>query len=231
MVYYLPNCGRRLCVKQNPPRLQLIPFFLFVECVIYVLFLTLDLLDHFELSLWVKYSGSLFCAAFSLTGRDRITQAALALTAIADWFLHIQNTHWLFGIFLFLCVQSLYQLRLHREGCPGDIRLRIGLTAALMALLFPLNMVTPLNLLAMLYFSQLIANIILAWSFSSAGLFAWGLTLLSGCDLCVGLLHAPLLPPSFCAVAGFGIWLFYLPSLVLIALSALSPKEAFYENK
>ena len=57
-----------------------------------------------------------------------------------------------------------------------------------------------------------------------AALCALGLTLFVGCDACVGLFNAlPAHSPLYPAVS-VGMWLFYLPSQVLIALSA---KEEF----
>ena len=94
-------------------------------------------------------------------------------------------------------------------------------------------MASPLNLLAGLYFSQLLSNTILAWTRRGRRwrLFALGLTLFVGCDVCVGLFNAlPPGSPRYFAVS-IGMWLFYLPSQVLIALSALPPKEEVYENQ
>ena len=59
------------------------------------------------------------------------------------------------------------------------------------------------------------------------GRIALGLTLFVGCDLCVGLFNARLsgsLPLHL--LVYLGMWFFYLPSQVLIALSALPEKEA-----
>lgn len=54
----------------------------------------------------------------------------------------------------------------------------------------------------------------------SLALFAWGLSLFVCCDVCVGLwnLSVPL-PPALLEFARVGMWLFYLPSQVLIVLS------------
>ena len=88
-------------------------------------------------------------------------------------------------------------------------------------------MASPVNLLAGLYFSQLLSNTIPAWTRRGRQrrIFAAGLTLFAGCDLCVGLFNV--LPPGsapYIAVS-VGMWLFYLPSQVLIALSAFPGKE------
>ena len=87
-------------------------------------------------------------------------------------------------------------------------------------------MASPVNLLAAVYFSQLLSNTALSWTLRGAPWrrFALGLTLFVGCDACVGLFNAlPAHSPLYPAVS-VGMWLFYLPSQVLIALSA---KEEF----
>ena len=72
-----------------------------------------------------------------------------------------------------------------------------------------LDLCTPLNLLAGVYFPQLLCNAALAWKRDRV--LALGLTLFIGCDVCVGLWN-------LFGIAGAGMWAFYLPSQVLIAL-------------
>ena len=218
------------------PRLLTLGF-LSAEFYLYLSFLRLDLLDQNSTSTPLKYTGTLLCLAFSvlcaLLGGDRLVPFALLLTCAADWFLLIQNDHLPLGVTLFLCVQGLYFLRLHRAG--GSLRLlwlRLALAVVLTAapLLIP-GMATPLNLLAMLYFSQLLSNTVLAWILPPLRQFALGLTLFVGCDVCVGLFNAFSLPPALFAAVAVGMWFFYLPSQVLIALSARPTKEVPNENK
>lgn len=202
--------------------------FMAVEGVLYLAFLTLDISGRGGETLWLKYAGILLCLAFAffctLRGGDRLVAPALLFTAGADWFLLIQNDHLILGVVLFLCVQALYFLRLHRVGGSRKLLwLRLALAVILISapLLIP-GMNTPLNLLAMLYFSQLLSNTVLAWTLPSMRTFALGLTLFVGCDVCVGLFNAFPLPSALSAVVSVGMWFFYLPSQVLIALSAHS---------
>jgi len=74
-----------------------------------------------------------------------------------------------------------------------------------------------------LYFSQLVSSTLLAWSVRR-WIFAAGLTLFVCCDLCVGMFNLGILR----AFSSVGMWLFYLPSQVLIVLSA---KEVTHEAK
>lgn len=205
--------------------------FLPVEGILYAFFLLLDVTGSSDATVPVKYAGILLCLAFALLcafkGGDRLIPAALALTACADWFLLVRNDCYVLGVALFLCVQTVYFFRLRRGGAPAAWPLRSGLALGLGLAAYAVGLATPLNLLAMLYFSQLLSNTALAWTRKGKGArrFALGLTLFVGCDACVGLFNA--LPPgsALYPAASIGMWLFYLPSQVLIALSALPEIE------
>ncbi len=206
--------------------------FLAAEGLLYAAFLALDLTGRGGDTIFLKYGGILLCVLFTLAsalkGGDTLVPVALALTAGADWFLLVRNDRYALGIALFLCVQTVYFLRLRRAGAPAAWPLRAGLALAAGLGLYALNMASPVNLLAGLYFSQLFSNTILSWARKGGRwrTFAAGLTLFVGCDICVGLFNAlPPAVPLYFAVS-VGMWLFYLPSQVLIALSALPEKEA-----
>ena len=205
----------------------LLSSFLSVEGALYALFLALDLTGRGGQSVPLKYAGILLCLAFSLLGTDRLVSLALALTAGADWFLLVRNDHYALGVALFLCVQTVYYLRLRRAGADSAWPLRSALALGAGLGVYALHMASPVNLLAALYFSQLVSNTLLAWTLKGAPrrAFALGLTLFVGCDVCVGLFNVlpPGSPPYL--AASVGMWLFYLPSQVLIALSALPGKE------
>ena len=210
---------------------RLVPMFLALEGVLYAAFLTLDLAGRGGMSVPVKYAGVLLCLLFALLcaawGGDRLVPIALALTAGADWFLLVRNDHYALGVALFLGVQTVYYVRLRRAGADSAWPLRSALALGAGLGIYALRMASPVNLLAALYFSQLVSNTLQAWRLKGRRwqTFALGLTLFAGCDVCVGLFNA--LPPDsspYFAVS-VGMWLFYLPSQVLIALSALPEKE------
>ena len=210
--------------------------FLGLEAVIYAAFLALDLTGRGGQTIPIKYGGILLCLAFALLcalrGGDKLVPVALALTAGADWFLLVRNDCYALGVALFLCVQTVYFLRLRRAGTENGYFLRSGLALGAGLAVYAAGMATPLNLLAALYFSQLLSNTALAWIRKGRlwRLFALGLTLFVGCDACVGMFNA--LPPAspLFPAASAGMWLFYLPSQVLIALSALPEKEVSHEE-
>ena len=207
--------------------------FLIVEGILYALFLSMDMSVDRDQTIPIKYFGILLCLGFALLacvqwGGDRLVPLALALTAGADWFLLVRNDHYAVGIALFLCVQTVYYLRLRKDGAPDGWPLRAGLALCAGLGLYALDMASPLNLLAGLYFSQLLSNTILAWTLRgrTARRFALGLTLFVGCDVCVGCFNLQLSNSLFLHLLVYlGMWAFYLPSQVLIALSALPRKE------
>ena len=205
--------------------------FLVLEGGLYAAFLAMDLAGLGGLSIWPKYAGILLCVLFAclsaLRGGDRLVPPALALTALADLFLLVLNRHYVLGVAIFLGVQTLYLLRLRRAGAGQALSLRALLALGLGLAVYVLGLASPLNLLCALYFSQLLANACLAWTVRGrrGRVFALGLTLFIGCDVCVGLFNLPqLVPPPLHDFARVGMWLFYLPSQALIALSAL-PEE------
>lgn len=205
--------------------------FLAMEGGLYAGFLMLDGLGRTEFSIALKYAGILLCLTFALLsaarGGDWLIPTDLAFTAGADWFLLVRNDCYAVGVALFVCVQTVYYLRLRRLGAKNGSWLRSGLALCAGAGLYLLKLAQPLNLLAGLYFSQLLSNTIIAWTLRGKRnrLFAVGLTLFVGCDVCVGLFHV--LPPDVPAYHGVavGMWAFYLPSQVLIALSARPEQE------
>lgn len=205
----------------------LLSSFLSVEGALYAMFLVLDLVGQGSRAVPLKYGCVLLCLAFSLLGTDRLVPLALALTVCADWFLLVRGDHYALGVALFLCVQTVYYLRLRRAGADSAWPLRSALALGAGLGVYALHMASPVNLLAALYFSQLLANTITAWTRKGKRWrrFALGLTLFVGCDVCVGLFNARIGGLALYYFAAVGMWLFYLPSQVLIALSTLPEKE------
>lgn len=216
-------------MKGKPIPAALTAVFLAAEAVLYAVFLTLDILGRSEQTLWLKYAGILLCLAFAalcaLRGGDKLVAPALLLTACADWFLLIRSERLMLGVALFIGVQAIYLLRLYKAGAGAAVPLRLMLILVMLAILFWMDVASPLTLLALFYFSQLLANTILAWGIPRMRRFALGLILFVGCDVCVGLFNSPDLFPGLTSLVSVGMWFFYLPSQVLIALSAMPEKE------
>lgn len=168
----------------------------------------------------LKYLSVLCCFAAALphcrTADGRLTAAALALTAAADWFLLVQDGQELRGVALFCAVQGLYALRLDR--------LRAAAPALLPCRAIPLAAfvcgVPPLPALALFYYTNLVLNVgqsvLRCGQSRAAARFCAGLVLLFCCDTCIGLSRLGL-----CPAAQRAVWLFYLPSLLCIASSSI----------
>ena len=216
----------------------IVAVFLAAESILYGVFLLQDIAGHSAGNILFKYSSILLCLGFSFLcarrGGDRLVFPALALTALADLFLLVLGQYLTLGVLLFLGVQMVYLIRLRRTLGKGWHLLRSFLPFLIGAGMSAVGQASPPNLLAGLYFSQLAVNTLLAWQLPERNgrLFAAGLTLFVGCDLCVGIFNTPaLFPASLYAFARVGMWLFYLPSQVLISLSALPKKGGSHETE
>lgn len=198
---------------------------------LYLWFLILDVTRAGD-STWVKFAAICLCFLVSLTGcktaDGRLVALALAFTVGADWFLLVLDDHYRVGIALFLVVQLLYAHRLyrHRGSWISRYVLLRGLGLALL-LFSAMTGRDILPALSLFYFSNLAAN---ACESTRPFLtsrpadvlddplrdrFSIGLYLFVACDICVGAWNLGLFP----GFARVGMWLFYLPSQVLIVLS------------
>lgn len=213
-----------------------VKWFCLLEGAIYAAFLYLDLFRPD--SCWdvpLKYAGILLCVALAFSlARDsdgRLMCAALSLTALADLFLLVLDLHYLLGVSCFCAVQILYLIRIRRlrDGALWpELLLRAALTAAALVIAAGLGVLEPLTALSLFYFVQLAVNAALSFRLGRRYLcFSLGLCLFIGCDLCVGLHDLSLFlsgagtGPLF-SFARVGMWLFYLPSQVLLTLSIRS---------
>ena len=189
----------------------------------------MDLLELGRAGDPVKFSSIVLCAAFcfywSRRGGDGLVAGAMALTLCADFFLLVLDRDYALGVAVFCLVQGLYFLRLCR--CMGR-RPRWLLRGVIFALglgaLWGMAALTALNTLAIFYFANFVGNALSALEVPGrrGRLFALGLWLFLCCDICVGVHNAQLLLPQWGARAvQVGMWLFYLPGQVFIALSTL----------
>jgi len=211
---------------------KLAAVFIIIEALLYAAFLTQDIAGINLGGSVLKYISILLCLVFAAVcafrGGDKFVFPALILTALADLFLLVLNRHFIVGVLIFLGAQTVYLIRLRFTFSKRFTLLRIALPVLIAVLMFALKMGTVLNLLAGLYFSQLVVNALQAWTAKGRRwrVFAIGLTLFIGCDLCVAIFNTQaLFPAALVSFAEVGMWLFYLPSQVLIALSAMAKGE------
>ena len=206
--------------------------FVLIQGCLYAAFLTLDLaVPGSGWDMPLKYLSILLCLLFVLRvghGSDRaLMGTALSFTLLADLFLLVLDRCYPMGVASFCVVQLLYLARILRTR-PGAIPLRLALRAlvtwAALTAVWILSALEPPTCLSLFYFAQLVCNAGDALTLGSRyRLFALGLLLFIGCDLCVGLQNLsawlPQAPAPLLAFSRVGMWLFYLPSQVLLALS------------
>lgn len=166
--------------------------FLGLEAALYAAFMALDLTGGSGDP--VKYASIAMCLVFSVLfacrGGSRLMAAAMALTLGADTFLLLLNDWYGAGVALFCGVQGLYLIRILRRCGRSLWGLRLFLVGAAWAGLWALGLLSPLNLLAAVYFANFLVNACQALSLSMP-LFAWGLWLFLLCDVCVGVHNQP----------------------------------------
>ncbi len=202
--------------------------FLAAEAVIWASFLFLDLFRGGAGSVPLKFGGVALCFLFAYwhlpLGGDRLTAAALGLTVAADVFLLVLDRHYLLGVALFCAVQGCYLARVSRAGGGRTLwPLRLMLCTAALTFLYCLGLLDLLNALSLVYFANFFCNVLQAAFLTGRRnrLFFAGLLLFLCCDACVGVFNQPgLFPATLANFASIGMWLFYLPGQVLIALSS-----------
>lgn len=190
-------------------------FFLITEFLIYILFIILDI-NHLD-SAYIKYLGIALCLVFSIYRKNHIKSFAMLFTFTADFFLLVINKYYEIGLISFICAQICYIYFLGNIYKPYFNRfllIRLIIVIFGTIVLFISNNMSILNELVLIYFSNLVINTVQAF-FSKNSIFAIGLLLFVCCDVCVGLHNIN----AAYSVATFLMWVFYLPSQVLIVLA------------
>lgn len=207
--------------------------FLIVEAFLYGIILT----SGGDLLVYSCFSSIVICfvhALIHLKQGDKFLIVGLACTVMADLCLVVWSpVQRLWGMVFFLAAQSLYAIRLHRQIRSNALLIiRISLTVVALAVtVIVLKEATDaLALVSLCYYANLIMNIVTAFAdFRSNKLLSIGFALFLLCDTVIGLqvacggylpiedgslLHQIIFMPFNLA------WFFYLPSQVLISLSA-----------
>lgn len=204
--------------------------FIGIETLLYIIFLMLDFMK--EPSAHIKYLSICLCLAVSLyilkVKHSYMCFVAMALTLIADTFLLLLDDYYIVGVSAFCVVQTIYAKRLMSHSGMKSVIPRIALFLTAIVVLRLLDSLDYLTALSAWSFTQLMANVIHGFlikkQFAGGNIFAAGLLLFWACDACVGLNNLINYIPEFTyagiiAIASFCMWLFYLPSQVLIVLS------------
>ncbi len=199
-------------------------------------FITKDLKNTYSVTL--KYSAIVLCFIISLLikshgygKRDKsLVQLARIFTLIADYFLAI-SSNYIMGVFFFSLVQITYIIRHsimensnYKNLMFFIVSLSIALTVSLRIEITSIE--KNLVVLALIYASLLTTSLYCSVSTITRGkysqktswIIALGMFLFFMCDLNVGLYNI-VARGNIKFFLGFLIWLFYLPSQLLLTLS------------
>ena len=167
----------------------------------------------------LSYGTLVICALFAVYAfvrkKDRknsLLLVASLLTLAADYFLVYVNDHHVIGVLLFCLVQMTYALQLNNGK---TVILRVLLLAVIWSVLYISGNLSLLSVLAIFSFVNLLINCIDAVS-GKKWIEAVGLVLFLLCDLNVGLSYLNVNPE----LTGLLLWVFYVPSQVLLRLAA-----------
>ena len=211
---------------------------LLVELFLYTLFLYFDFNDiNIEISNWLKYVGIIICFLTSLipifSKNSAKTQYfipfSLFFTLVSDYFLLINTDKnlYIFGVVIFIIVQLSYfiyieTLKKNKTSFLISLIFRIVLSSMLIIILSILQF-DLLSIVSACYFVELLMNFITSLSLIKINkfflIFSIGLLLFIGCDISVGLTNLDLFEGHIKNLVSNLMWIFYLPSQVLISFS------------
>lgn len=205
--------------------------FLILEITLYPLILKTG-------NMWIMFTSIVLCFLFSImhirTG-DPYIPVALGFTVAADFFLVLCGSDWrVWGMAFFLCVQSVYAIRLQRRKPSRPflfIRIILSILSIILCITILGKSTDVLAIISIGYYANLLISIIEGYAqFRNNRWFPIGMTLFLLCDTVIGLqalfsgyltvslspVLASILYPNFNLA-----WLFYLPSQVILSLSTI----------
>ena len=220
--------------------------FILVQTVIYIVYNVLSAKQPKD-PIEIKYAGILLCLAVSAVmiyfNRDAdsvIATAAMVFTAISDLFILVLDDYFKIGLATFIVAHSLYFYRLYHGRAKKiwiSLAVRAVVAAALIGIVCGVFGADLLIVEAGIYLVLLVGNCVESLIMCNRGLknilFAIGLLLFLGCDICVGLKHGSMvgvnLSPKIYDFVVYMIWVFYLPSQVLITCALLKKGPCYKE--
>lgn len=231
---------------------KLMKIFIGMELLIYVLFIYFDIFrpSLYVLSNYMKFLSIIICVfyvilsfPFRTKNLDRwLILLAILFTLTSDWFILIRDRY-NYGLVTFILVQYLYLIRIHYHNKKvtvaffmGKLLVNMAIASCIITILLFLKVdVDSLVLLSLFYFTTFIMNVLYGiYQYhmrkdNSFLLFLVGLFLFLLCDINVGIFnitsYVTISANWFMVIEKFsvvGMWMFYLPSQVLISLSCLT---------
>lgn len=188
--------------------------FVLLEICIYICFIIMDF-KKIDSSL-IKYVGVILCLLNSLLNKNILISLSLLFTLISDYFLLLTDYNVLLGVFMFVLVQFIYMFFLYKNGCKLYLPIRLFFYVICIGFIIS-KQFTLIYILALFYFSTLVMNTISSYSNHKLLILSVGLSLFIGCDICVGL-HNIMNYGIIYKIVTMMMWVFYLPSQVLISI-------------
>lgn len=235
-------------LKKLPLKYLILLAFFVIEAVIYAVYNVMAALNAPD-PIYLKYAGILLCLAVSLvpavmsdrTADNILLCVALLFTAVSDLFIMVLE-YYEIGVITFTVAQCVYFYRLYADRLKKiyiSLGVRLGVMVVLIITFAAIGKLDLLVSECIIYITMLVGNV--ADSFvickRSVGnlLFAIGLLLFLGCDICVGLFNFGTvlnveLPRWLTATVPIAIWVFYLPSQVLITSTGYIKIKASNSN-
>lgn len=191
---------------------------------------------------------------FARKTNNRIIIIPFMFTVLADVHLLILDDYYVFGTILFCIVQLCYAARImFKYNSENDsvgnfinslkvresdlfniitVVIRILIYSIVMISLYINNQINALTVFALLSYTLLFTNVLFSLisvkKIKNGFLFFIGLLLFLLCDTCVGIKNIDMFynfPSDILKSASILIWIFYLPSQVLLALSFIINTE------
>ena len=200
---------------------------------LYLSFLTIDIytIHNSTFSSILKYISILLCFILSLlfyqksTNRkdSRLVCLALLCTLAADVFL-LFGLNQIFGVFLFCIVQLIYL----RRFSPRNFKIGAYISASIFLFLSICKIIS-FSLPTLYIIAGLYAYLIIACTISTfftplpkfnRTCVQVGMILFMLCDLNVALFNTLPSNSGYYHIAAFSMWLFYLPSQLLLSISS-----------
>lgn len=236
-----------MIIIKNHVKILIVKLVLFIELIIYCAFIYIDYTNNFKTvySSVLKYFGILLCLFLSIligsNGHDKMDtiflRLAIFLTALADLCMIILGLNEL-GIMIFCLVQITYIIR-HRRAIERRYNLNFLVVTIIFIILIVISLANNLLIedlgyegikkvtliIGFIYAVILLYSVYTGWKtlkgafypMYSRYLVAVGITLFLLCDINVAL-------SVISKDLSILIWIFYLPSQALLALSGYNKK-------
>ena len=213
--------------------------FVLIISILYVSFITIDIFFYARAlpANYLKFASVVLCFLLAVNlyrtssnkSDSRHVVGALIFTMIADIFLLFNLSHYA-GVLSFSIVQLIYQKR-------HNIRFFIfGMIVATLTL--PATFILPfehLHIAAGAYAILILTTFVSTfWALLprfNLGCIRLGMILFILCDIHVALYNQLPWGSNYYEISAVAIWIFYLPSQLLLALSAYHPRESDKNTK